>query len=379
MGISVGDSGADVPRYSFGALGVAVPFSVIVGQGGETQDVAAVGVFGLTGDRTDITNVLDDIADFGMPINAAVGGMLPARTGSGPYTASYEAIGFLAGRNPFVGLPVGAFGQSDDTGVLGITNKASGTGVYGGSVGGVATGVTGESFLGTGVDGKTNSGVGVTGRTESSSKSAIFGFNGAKGRTPGKQPGEGVGVWGHTTVENGSGVYGTVEPGLTQAAGVTGVGAVAGRFFGNVEVTGDVSLVGQDCAEDFDIADAEGLDPGTVMVVGEEGRLRQSHQGYDKRVAGVISGASDFKAGIVLGRRHSQIDRKPIALVGKVYCKADASYAPIEAGDLLTTAPTLGHAMKAVDPRKAFGAIIGKALRPLNAGQGLIPILIALQ
>jgi hypothetical protein len=35
--------------------------------------------------------------------------------------------------------------------------------------------------------------------------------------------------------------------------------------------------------------------------------------------------------------------------------------------------------MKAADPTKAFGAVIGKALRPLASGKGLIPILIALQ
>jgi hypothetical protein len=35
--------------------------------------------------------------------------------------------------------------------------------------------------------------------------------------------------------------------------------------------------------------------------------------------------------------------------------------------------------MKAAEPAKSFGSVIGKALRPLNAGQGLIPILISLQ
>lgn len=65
--------------------------------------------------------------------------------------------------------------------------------------------------------------------------------------------------------------------------------------------------------------------------------------------------------------------------MGKVYCKVDARYAPVEVGDLLTTSPTAGHAMKADDPFKAFGAVIGKALRPLAAGQEMIPILIALQ
>jgi hypothetical protein len=53
--------------------------------------------------------------------------------------------------------------------------------------------------------------------------------------------------------------------------------------------------------------------------------------------------------------------------------------ASIEVGDLLTTSPTPGCAMKVIDPLKAFGAVIGKALRPLERGEGLIPILIALQ
>jgi hypothetical protein len=65
--------------------------------------------------------------------------------------------------------------------------------------------------------------------------------------------------------------------------------------------------------------------------------------------------------------------------VGKVFCKVDAQYGAIAVGDLLTTSPTLGHAMKATKPHKAFGAVIGKALRPLQDGCGLIPILIALQ
>jgi hypothetical protein len=35
--------------------------------------------------------------------------------------------------------------------------------------------------------------------------------------------------------------------------------------------------------------------------------------------------------------------------------------------------------MKVTDARLAFGAVIGKALRPLAAGQGLIPVLVSLQ
>jgi hypothetical protein len=66
-------------------------------------------------------------------------------------------------------------------------------------------------------------------------------------------------------------------------------------------------------------------------------------------------------------------------MLGKVYCKVVADAAPIEMGDMLTTSSVPGHAMKAVDPFRAFGAVIGKALGPLSEGRGLIPILVVLQ
>jgi hypothetical protein len=148
---------------------------------------------------------------------------------------------------------------------------------------------------------------------------------------------------------------------------------------GNIVTNGDILLTNADCAEDFDICDAEQIEPGTVMVLGEDGLLHQSFKAYDKCVAGVISGAGEYKPGIVLDKQHSKSGRKPVALLGKAFCKVDAQYGAIEVGDLLTTAPTPGHAMKVGDPLKAFGTVIGKALRPLAEGQGLIPILIALQ
>lgn len=142
---------------------------------------------------------------------------------------------------------------------------------------------------------------------------------------------------------------------------------------------GDIILSNADCAEEFDMADDEEIEPGMVMVLDEESRLRPSRIAYDKKVAGVISGAGQYKPGIVLDRKEVNRGRKPIALVGKVFCRVDASYAPINVGDLLTTSQTLGHAMKATNPMEAFGAVIGKALTPLQGGRSLIPILIALQ
>jgi hypothetical protein len=148
---------------------------------------------------------------------------------------------------------------------------------------------------------------------------------------------------------------------------------------GNITLTkGDVLLSGADCAEQFDIAVGQQLEPGTVVILDEAGALRESWEPYDKKVAGVISGAGSYRPGIILDKQASE-GRAPVALVGKVYCKVDAQNSPIEVGDLLTTSPVAGYAMKASDPLKAFGAVIGKALRPLPDGQGLIPILIALQ
>jgi hypothetical protein len=148
---------------------------------------------------------------------------------------------------------------------------------------------------------------------------------------------------------------------------------------GNIVVPGDILLTGADCAEQFDVSEANAPEPGAVVVIDEGGALRESREPYDKKVAGVVSGAGDYKHGIVLDRRVESKDRVPVALVGKVYCKVDAEYSPVEIGDLLTTSATPGHAMKAMDAAKAFGSVIGKALRPLADGKGLIPILVALQ
>lgn len=148
---------------------------------------------------------------------------------------------------------------------------------------------------------------------------------------------------------------------------------------GTINASVDVVVGGADCAEDFDVVCAESIEPGTVMVIDNDGVLRASEQAYDKRVAGVISGGGDLRPGITLDRQNERTNRLPLALTGKVYCKVDAEYDSIEVGDLLTSSSTPGHAMKADDPVKAFGAVIGKALRPLKAGYGLIPILVALQ
>jgi len=143
--------------------------------------------------------------------------------------------------------------------------------------------------------------------------------------------------------------------------------------------TGDIRLVGADCAEEFDVDDSQTVEPGSVLTIGVGGRLRPCTEAYDRRVAGVVSGAGSLQSGIVMDSRPGQDRRPAVALSGKVYCRVDADHGPVEVGDLLTTSDTLGHAMKAVDPARAFGSTVGKALQPRSAGPGLIQILVALQ
>ena len=183
-----------------------------------------------------------------------------------------------------------------------------------------------------------------------------------------------------------------------QGVGLFATGTeLAARFEGNVTVTGncevtgalhtkgdhivdgDIQLAGADYAEDFDIVDLREAEPGTVMVLDDSGGVRASDRAYDRRVVGVVSGAGDYRPAVILDRQATGTNRRPLALMGKVYCKVDASDARIAIGDLLTSSSTPGHAMKAVSPTQAFGAVIGKALRPLADGRGLIPILVALQ
>lgn len=143
--------------------------------------------------------------------------------------------------------------------------------------------------------------------------------------------------------------------------------------------TGDIIMTNADCAEEFDLADEERPEPGTVVVIDESGAVRTSRTPRDTRVAGVIAGAGSHRPGIVLDRQADGSPRVPVSLLGKAFCKVDADEGEIRAGDLLTTAPRPGHAMRAVDPASTIGAVLGKALRPCARGLGLVPILVMLR
>jgi hypothetical protein len=298
-------------------------------------------------------------------------------TAAGVSGTGYSDLLSAAGKFQEIQNGIGVSGMGA-TGVQGVSD--SGVGVSG-------TGVTG-------VQGVSVSGVGVLGQSAAATAAAIHGISTAFDA-----------VVGETSSAAHAGVTGRITnatPGPNACAlygDAAGHGGLAGKFDGNVQINGNItgsgnhhcqgtmtvdadivlSVGASDCAEEFEIQSTAEAEPGTVMVLDDAGCLRPASRSYDKNVAGVISGAGCYRPGIILGRGQGSPTRLPVALVGKVFCKVDARYGPIEVGDLLTTSPTPGHAMSAQDRSQAFGAVIGKALQRLSEGCGLVPILVALQ
>jgi hypothetical protein len=140
---------------------------------------------------------------------------------------------------------------------------------------------------------------------------------------------------------------------------------------------------GADLSEQFNIEKTD-IDIAAGMIVSIDpsnpGQLQISSTAYDSKVAGIVSGAGGVVPGMMMGQKGSLADGDhPVALTGRVYAWVDTTNGAITPGDLLTTSSTPGHAMKATNHDKAMGAIIGKAMTPLDSGKGLVLVLVSLQ
>jgi hypothetical protein len=180
----------------------------------------------------------------------------------------------------------------------------------------------------------------------------------------------------------GTAVYGLSQEGGTAIYGRSEGGGYAAFFDGKagtkiLEIRG-----GADLAERFEVSGGEAPEPGTLMAIDPDnpGHLRPSDQPYDARVAGVVSGAGDVQPGLTLYQEGVIEGDAVVAIAGRVYVRAEALSAPIQPGDLLTTSGiAAGHAMKASDRERAYGAVIGKAMTGLSEGKGLVLVLVNLQ
>jgi hypothetical protein len=142
-----------------------------------------------------------------------------------------------------------------------------------------------------------------------------------------------------------------------------------------LQITGGVDL-----AEPFKIS-GQDIPKGAVVIIDDSnvGHLKLSERAYDRRVAGIVSGANGINSGISLSQQGVTEGGQNVALSGRVYVLADASSGPIKPGDLLTTSDTPGYAMKVTDHARAQGAAIGKSMSVLNEGKGMVLVLVTLQ
>jgi hypothetical protein len=165
--------------------------------------------------------------------------------------------------------------------------------------------------------------------------------------------------------------------------GNVGIGTTAPAAKLDVNGTARVKVLeitGADLAEKFPTT--ETLEPGTVVEIDPDnpGHLRKARGAYNKRVAGVVAGANGLSKGIILGNLEGSENHTPIAISGRVWVYADATHEAIEPGDFLTTSETPGYAMKASDPSRAHGAVLGKAMTRLEKGKtGMVLVLVNLQ
>lgn len=166
-----------------------------------------------------------------------------------------------------------------------------------------------------------------------------------------------------------------MTPSASYALDVNG----AAHMSGNLTVDGNLAAKYQDLAEWVPaIGD---LSPAMVVIIAPESNnnVQASNEAYDTRVAGVISA----QPGILLGEAGP--DKVLVATTGRVKVRVDASNGAIRAGDLLATSGEPGVAMKSqpvdVNGIKLHrpGTLIGKALEPLEKGQGEILVLLSLQ
>lgn len=117
-------------------------------------------------------------------------------------------------------------------------------------------------------------------------------------------------------------------------------------------------------------------EPGSILVVDRANpalRIPCTRQ-QDSAVVGIVCGdhvriEEQSEAG-----NNIEVLQVPVALPGAiVICNVDAQYGRIKIGDLLTTSPTEGYAMKADSPTR--GTIVGKALEPLEKDKGKIRVM----
>jgi hypothetical protein len=182
-------------------------------------------------------------------------------------------------------------------------------------------------------------------------------------------------------------VYPTLYLVQQDAAGdfVVGANSWLGTRYWRVDRTGKgffnggTQASGADFAEQMAVEGEEAdYEPGDVLVISASAdrMVELSAETFATAVIGVYS----TKPAVLAGAPDTDdpLAGIPVAITGIVSCKVSAENGPIRRGDLLVTAATPGHAMRAGD-NPPQGTVLGKALGELETGTGVIQVLVTLQ
>jgi hypothetical protein len=151
---------------------------------------------------------------------------------------------------------------------------------------------------------------------------------------------------------------------------------------GTVYANGGVQTGGADFAESIAIrGDRHSYEPGDVLAIDEETdrQAKLSDEPYSTRVIGIYSTKPGTLSSVHPMDAAEFAREIPVAVVGIVPCKVTAANGAIRRGDLLVSSSLPGYAMKATDRTLTAGAIVGKAMQELSAGEGIIEVLVTLE
>ena len=310
---------------------------------------------------------------------------------------------------------VGVAGSSrDHYGVYGIGIYAPAVGVYGYSSGG--TGVYGYSYDGVGIHASNIHGTGLYAHSTNSYSAYFDGgeiqinstTNGPAldlynsnfttgGTMVNFQTNQAVG-FGQDLLQIRSGEGSNDDMQFIECDRFTGfMYDIEFRVDGDGDVYADGSFTGPaDFSEMVAVSSgAFSVEPGDVMVIDPSGdrEIVQSSEPRSALVAGIYSTEPGFLGSerewdkpaqdaeevgtYSMKDMAAEFDEVPLAVVGIVPCKVSAENGAINAGDLLVTSSTPGHAMRDQDPKA--GTIVAKAMQSLSSGTGVIKVLVTLQ
>lgn len=379
-----------------------------------TLDVSSSGPTALSGITSSTGLYANGVfGESASPTGSGISGESTAASGgNGVYghAASPAGVG-VSGSNTDPTGGTGVYGQTASAGYgagvsgAAIANSGNAVGVFGSSnspngiaISGAANASTGQSF---GVLGSTFSdeGVGVIGNRPNPGASG-FGGGGVRGLTSAGNFVFTYGVAGVATAPTGGAVAMFGEAWSNQGIAGLFINRQSGEILrgsvgqypditvfrvdgsGRVYANGGFQPSGADFAESMEASgDRAGYAAGDLLVIDSTSsrRVALAQQPYSTLVAGIYS----TKPGLLgTTRRVDEPESQseiPLAVVGIVPCKVTAANGAIKVGDLLVTSAVPGHAMRGVDRGRMLGAVVGKALEPLPAGQGVIQVLVTLQ